>query len=86
MGPAHSWHAMCARVSHVVGKLDWHNERGVILPFAISDHEGVLSLTLSLTAHGSDACLGVRCTGRYRYMYILDDCSCTRSLRLLRNT
>jgi hypothetical protein len=34
-------------IARVVGRLGWHNERGIILPFAVSDKEGVVPFYVS---------------------------------------
>ena len=54
------WALMLARHARarVVGKLGWHHERGVILPFAISDREGVVPFYVS----PRDGCSSLRRT------------------------
>ena len=54
------WALLLARNARarVVGHLGWHHERGVILPFAVSDHEGVVPFYVS----PRDGCSSLRRT------------------------
>jgi len=54
------WALLLARNARarVVGRLGWHHERGVILPFAVSDREGVVPFYVS----PRDGCSSLRKT------------------------
>jgi FkbM family methyltransferase len=56
------WSLMLARHSRarVVGELGWHNSRGIILPFAVSDRSGVVPFYVS----PRDGCSSLRKTHR----------------------
>ena len=81
------WALLMARNvrARVVGKLGWHNERGVILPFAISDHEGVVPFYVS----PRDGCSSLRRThtpqrgGWARNGFVTRSCAKTVQTRLV---